>query len=44
VASALTHERIRRDVEVLANAGLDTATFLSEVYESLSRALPSYAA
>jgi DNA-binding CsgD family transcriptional regulator len=37
-------ERVRRDVEVLASAGLDTATFLSEVYESLQRATPSNAA
>ncbi len=44
VASALTVERVRRDVEVLAHAGLDAATFFAEVYESLSRAVPSCAA
>ena len=44
VASALTLERVRRDVEVLAHAGLDAATFFAEVYESLSRAVPSGAA
>lgn len=44
VASRLTLERVRRDVEVLAHAGLDTATFLAEVYESLQRAVPSSAA
>jgi DNA-binding CsgD family transcriptional regulator len=44
VASALTRERVRRDVDVLAHAGLDTATFLAEVYESLHRAVPSSAA
>jgi DNA-binding CsgD family transcriptional regulator len=44
VPSALTLERVRRDVEVLAHAGLDTATFLAEVFESLQRAVPSDAA
>ena len=44
VARPLTLERVRRDVEVLAKAGLDTATFLTEVYESLQRAVPSSAA
>lgn len=44
VPSVLTRERVRRDVEVLARAGLDTATFLTEVYESLQRAVPSDAA
>ena len=44
VPSALTLERVRRDVEVLAHAGLDTATFLAEVYESLQRAVASCAA
>lgn len=44
VPSALTLERVRRDIEVLAHAGLDTATFLAEVYESLQRAVPSSAA
>jgi DNA-binding CsgD family transcriptional regulator len=40
----LTLERVRRDVDVLAHAGLDTATFLAEVYESLQRAVVSSAA
>lgn len=40
----MTHERVRRDVDVLAHAGLDTATFLAEVYQSLHRAVPSSAA
>lgn len=44
VPSGLTLERVRRDVEVLAQAGLDTATFLAEVYESLQRAVPTSAA
>lgn len=44
VARPLTLERVKRDVEVLAHAGLDTATFLAEVYESLQRAVPSSAA
>ena len=44
VPSALTLERVRRDIDVLAHAGLDTATFLDEVFESLSRAVPSSAA
>ncbi|MFN2569954.1 MAG: hypothetical protein ABR564_10215 [Candidatus Dormibacteria bacterium] len=44
MGSWLTRERVQRDVEVLARAGLDTATFLSEVYQSLQRAVPSAAA
>jgi DNA-binding CsgD family transcriptional regulator len=43
VTSALTLERVHRDVDVLAHAGLDTATFLAEVYESLDRAVASRA-
>jgi DNA-binding CsgD family transcriptional regulator len=41
--SSLARQRVRRDVEVLAHAGLDTATFLAEVYESLHRAVASSA-
>lgn len=44
VPTTLTLERVRRDIDVLAHAGLDTATFLTEVYESLQRAVPSDAA
>ena len=43
VSRVLTLQRVRRDIEVLAHAGLDTATFLGEVYESLQRAVPSTA-
>ncbi len=44
VPTTLTLERVRGDIDVLAHAGLDTATFLLEVYESLQRAVPSDAA
>jgi DNA-binding CsgD family transcriptional regulator len=44
VPRALTLERVRQDVDVLAHAGLDTATFLAEVYESLQRAVPTASA
>ena len=37
--SALTAERVRRDVEVVASAGLDLPTFLAEVEASLRRVL-----
>jgi DNA-binding CsgD family transcriptional regulator len=40
MASALTTERVRRDIDVLAHAGLDTATFLAELDDSVRRALP----
>jgi DNA-binding CsgD family transcriptional regulator len=40
VTSALTLERVRRDVEVVAHAGLDLDTFLAESVESLARAVP----
>lgn len=39
MASPLTVERVRRDVEVVATAGLDLATFLSEVDASIQRVL-----
>lgn len=39
MASPLTVERVRRDVEVVAAAGLDLATFLSEVDASIRRVL-----
>lgn len=44
VPSALTLERVRRDVEVLSHAGLAADAFLTEVFDSLRRALPSDAA
>ena len=40
MGQALLIERIRSDVEVLARAGLDVATFLDEVDASLARAVP----
>jgi DNA-binding CsgD family transcriptional regulator len=40
VATSLTVERVRRDVEVVARAGLDLDTFLAEAVESVSRAVP----
>lgn len=43
VGSSLTIERVRSDVEVLAQAGLDVTTFLAEVDASVRRAVP-YAA
>lgn len=39
MTSSLTAERVRRDVEVVATAGLDLATFLSEVDQSIRRVL-----
>jgi DNA-binding CsgD family transcriptional regulator len=43
MASELTLERVRRDVEVISRAGLDTATFMTEFNESVSRAVPNTA-
>jgi DNA-binding CsgD family transcriptional regulator len=40
VLSALTAERVRRDIDVLAHAGLDVSSFVAEVDASLRRALP----
>lgn len=37
--SALTTERVRRDVEVVASAGLDMPTFLAEIEASMARVL-----
>lgn len=44
MSSALTLERVRRDVEVISRAGLDTATFVEEFHDSVRRAVPSDAA
>ncbi len=40
MATGLTVERVRRDVEVVAHAGLDLDTFLEEAVESVARAVP----
>jgi DNA-binding CsgD family transcriptional regulator len=40
VVSGLTIERVRRDVEVITRAGLEIADLLSEIDESLRRAVP----
>jgi DNA-binding CsgD family transcriptional regulator len=44
VPSALTFDRVRSDIEVLSRAGLDMATFMAELDESLQRAVPHVAA
>ena len=44
MASALTQERVRRDVDIVARAGLDIDTFLAEAVDSLQRAVPHVAA
>lgn len=40
MATALTVERVRRDVEVVAHAGLDLDTFFEESVDSVRRAVP----
>ncbi len=40
MAKGLAAERVRRDVEVLARAGLDVDTFVTESMASLNRAVP----
>lgn len=40
MVSRLMLERVRRDVEVIARAGLEVADFLSELDQSLRRAVP----
>ena len=44
MASSLTLDRVRSDIDVLARAGLHMATFLEEVDASLQRAVPHVAA
>ncbi|ANH39242.1 Spore germination protein GerE [Nocardioides dokdonensis FR1436] len=40
MATGLTAERVRHDVEVVARAGVDLDTFLEETVESVGRAVP----
>ncbi|UUW91763.1 helix-turn-helix transcriptional regulator [Pimelobacter simplex] len=40
MASGLTAERVRKDVDVVAHAGLDLDSFLTEAVESVRRAVP----
>jgi DNA-binding CsgD family transcriptional regulator len=44
MARSLTAQRVQRDVDVVARAGLDLETFLGEALESIGRAVPHVAA